>query len=137
MYIILTQPFSHSLTQPIFQIVQNTAVEAILRYCPHLKHFHCNQCPRLSDLDLSALSFSCSHLECFYIYEAPLLTLNAFQLLLEGFPRLQRFGNLTRWAVNCEGIQQVVRTIKENNLDITILCGSHWFTSSCAEAVHL
>ena len=46
-------------------------------------------------------------LECFYVYEAPQLTFASFQLLIESFPGLQRFGNLTRWAVNCEGIQQV------------------------------
>ncbi len=53
-------------------------------------------------------------------------------MLVDGFPELCRFGNLTRWAVNCEGIQSVVRTIKEHNLDLEILCGSHWFASTCA-----
>ena len=48
-------------------------------------------------------------LECFYVYEAPQLTFASFQLLIESFPGLQRFGNLTRWAVNCEGIQQVYK----------------------------
>jgi hypothetical protein len=72
-------------------------------------------------------------LECFYIYEAPQLTVNTFQILIEGFPNLIHFGNLTRWAVNCEGITQVLRTMLENNLELEILCGSHWFSSTCAE----
>ena len=72
-------------------------------------------------------------MECFYIYEAPQLTVNAFQILLEGFPNLVHFGNLTLWAVNCEGITQVLRTMRENNLELEILCGSHWFASTCAE----
>ena len=110
-------------------------------------------------------------LECFYVYEAPQLTFASFQLLIESFPGLQRFGNLTRWAVNCEGIQQVrkflsimlvhipiqkyffipcyvtltniyfifqvVRNIRENNIDVEILCGSHWFSSPCAKCVSL
>ena len=125
------------------QVVQNTAVEAIIKHCPRLKHFHCNECPRLSDMALaSSIGFNRSStalpvLECFYIYEAPMLTVNAFQIILDGFPHLQKFGSLTRWAVNCEGIQQVVRSIKENNLNVSILCGSHWFTADCANSVPL
>ena len=46
-----------------------------------------------------------------------------------------QFGNLSRWAVNCEGIQQIVRTVRNNNLEVEILCGSHWFQSTCAKAV--
>ena len=71
------------------------------------------------------------------MYEAPQLTVAAFQTIVDGFPALQRFGNLTRWAVNCEGIQHVVRTIKENNYNLEILCGSHWFTMKCAQLVSL
>ena len=100
-------------------------------HCPRLRFLHCNNCPDLEDIDLASYVLKSSNkvLECFYIYEAPNLTFNSFQVLLEGFPNLCRFGNLTRWAVNCEGIQQVVRTIRDNNVDLEILCGSHWFSS--------
>lgn len=121
------------------QVVQNNAVAAVLHHCPRLRHLHCNNCPDLHDLDLASCvaNKSTPLLECFYIYEAPHLTVNAFQLLLDGFPLLHKFGNLTRWAVNCEGIQQVVRTLRDNNVDVEILCGSHWFSSNCSQSVHM
>ena len=133
------------------QVVKNSAVEAILLNARMLEHLHCYTCPDLSDRELGIYSLkvtapyiifpqiflfchlhfqsSCSRLRCFYIYEAPLLTFDSFQTLLDSFPELKRFGNLTRWAVNCEGIQQVVRSVRQNNLDVEILCGSHWFNS--------
>ena len=117
---------------------QNSAISTLLINCPNLKHLHANNCPDLTDAEMS-LCVSKIHttsLECFYIYEAPRLTVAAFQILLEGFPHLVQFGNLTRWAVNCEGITQVLRTMRENNLELEILCGSHWFSSVCAEIAH-
>ncbi|TRY72356.1 hypothetical protein TCAL_01007 [Tigriopus californicus] len=121
------------------QVVQNSAVSVILAFCPSLKHFHCNTCPDLTDheLHIYAMQTVCRHLECFYVYEAPCLTFNSFQTLIDCFPDLQRFGNLTRWAINCEGIQNVVRTIRDNNFEIEILCGSHWFSSKCSQSVQL
>jgi len=123
------------------QNVQNSAISTIMSYCPHLRHIHCNRCPDLQDIDLAASVAKSINvegtLECFYVYEAPQLTFASFQLLIESFPGLQRFGNLTRWAVNCEGIQQVVRNIRENNIDVEILCGSHWFSSPCMKSVPL
>lgn len=93
------------------QSVQNSAISTILSCCPSLRHIHCNRCPDLQDIDLAAsVAKSINRegtLECFYVYEAPQLTFSSFQLLIESFPGLQRFGNLTRWAVDCEGIQQV------------------------------
>ena len=119
-------------------------MEAVLKHCPALKHLHCNTCPNLTDLDLASAIGAPSPcvrpeplLECFYIYEAPGLTVNAFELLVDGFPRLQKIGNITRWAINCEGMQKISRTIREGNLDVAVLCGSHWFTSTCAESVQL
>jgi hypothetical protein len=49
-------------------------------------------------------------LQCFYVYEAPHLTIDSFTTILESCPSLKQFGNLSRWAVNCEGIQQIGRT---------------------------
>jgi hypothetical protein len=119
-------------------VVQNSAISTVLINCPNLRHLHANSCPDLTDADMSVCISRTNHtsLECFYIYEAPQLTVNAFQILLEGFPNLIHFGNLTRWAVNCEGITQVLRTMRENNLELEILCGSHWFSSTCAEIAH-
>ena len=118
-------------------------MEAVLKHCPQLKHFHCNTCSTLTDLDLAAAvgapsrhSWNECPLECFYIYDAPGLTVNAFEILIDGFPRLKKFGNLTRWAINCEGMQKISRAIREGNLDITVLCGSHWFTSTCVDSIH-
>ncbi len=133
------------------QVVRNSAVAILLGQCPRLKHLHCNHCPDLTDQDLSAClrapddsdldscksPLAATGLECFYVYEAPGLSLDAFHMLLGALPDLRRFGNLTRWAVNCEGIQQVVRAIRENNYDVEILCGSHWFASQCSSKVPL
>jgi len=80
-------------------------------------------------------SASRSRLQCLYIYEAPHLTISSFNTILESCPNLKQFGNLSRWAVNCDGIQQIVRTIRNNNLDVEILCGSHWFQSTCSKSV--
>jgi len=87
----------HLVYVQLGQIVHNSAVEAVLKHCPALKHLHCNTCPNLTDLDLaSAIGAPSPYvrpeplLECFYIYEAPGLTVNAFELLVDGFPRLQK-----------------------------------------------
>jgi len=122
------------------QMVQNSVVSVILGNCPNLVNFHANHCPDLGDSNLSeALPIekagSRGKLRCFYIYEAPLLTENSFYTILEAFPNLSQFGNLSRWRVNCEGIQQIVRSIRDTNLEVEILCGSHWFQSSCEKEV--
>jgi len=124
------------------QMVQNSVVSVILANCPNLVNFHANHTPDLGDNNLSealpiALADTRSRLRCFYIYEAPLLTENSFYTILEAFPNLRQFGNLSRWAVNCEGIQQIVRSIRDNNLEVEILCGSHWFQSSCEKEINL
>jgi len=122
------------------QMVQNSVVSVILGNCPNLVNFHANHCPDLGDSNLAeALPIeragARSQLRCFYIYEAPLLTQTSFYTILEAFSNLRQFGNLSRWAVDCEGIQQIVRTIRNNNLEVEILCGSHWFQSSCEKEV--
>ena len=118
-------------------LVANSAVSAILLNCPALKHFHCNKCHELRDRDLSAIcqKAACRDLECFYVYEAPGLTFSSFETLIQTFPGLSRFGNLTRWAVDCDGMQSVARTIRENNYEIDVLCGSHWFSSRCSQSL--
>jgi len=122
------------------QMVQNSVVSVILGNCPNLVNFHANHCPDLGDANLSEAlpiekAATRGKLRCFYIYEAPLLTENSFYTILEAFPNLRQFGNLSRWRVNCEGIQQIVRSIRDNNLEVEILCGSHWFQSSCEKEV--
>ena len=119
------------------QVVLNETVATILKHCSRLKHFHCNICPGLSDRDLSKYCYhkSCINLECFYIYEAPQLTFSAFQILVDAFPSLKGFGNLTRWALGCEGIRQVTQTITENNFNVEVLTGSHWFSGNCCQTL--
>jgi len=129
---------AHLVHVQLGQVVQNSAVRCLLAHSPRLRHLHCNTCPDLKDADLSAWCYdaACVHsLRCFYVYEAPHLTSTSFATLSDAFPKLQRFGNLTRWAVDCEGIQLVVRHIRENNLDLEVLCGSHWFSSTCCAQV--
>ena len=38
---------------------------------------------------------------------------------------LRQFGNLSRWAVDCDGLQEIVRTIRNNNLEV---CGDYCCT---------
>lgn len=139
----MTRPCFTSLSHvQLGQMVQNSVVSVILQNCPNLVNFHANNCPELHDLDLAAAlplekANSRSCLQCLYVYEAPHLTINAFNIILEAFPNLKQFGNISRWAVNCEGMQQIVRTIRNDNLEVEILCGSHWYlsTSSCAKVI--
>jgi len=139
----VSRPCFQSLCHVQFgQMVQNSVISVVLQNCPQLMNFHANNCPALHDLDLaSALPLHESsrrlRLQCLYIYEAPHLTIESFNIVLEACPNLKQFGNLSRWAVNCEGIAQIVRTIRNNNLEVEILCGSHWFQSTCAKAVSI
>jgi len=137
----ISRPCFQSLSHVQFgQMVQNSVISVVLQNCPQLVNFHANNCPSLHDLDLAA-ALPIQHastrlrLQCFYVYEAPHLTIESFNIILEACPNLKQFGNLSRWAVNCEGIQQIVRTIRNNNLEVEILCGSHWFQSTCAKSV--
>jgi len=138
----VSRPCFQSLCHVQFgQMVQNSVISVVLQNCPQLINFHANNCPALHDLDLAASlpiqhSSSRLRLQCLYVYEAPHLTIESFNIILEACPNLKQFGNLSRWAVNCEGIQQIVRTIRNNNLEVEILCGSHWFQSACAKAVY-
>jgi hypothetical protein len=94
----------------------------MLQYCPNLTHLHCNNCPNLYDLDVAdaigAANFI-SRLECFYIYEAPHLTVNAFQILLEG-------------KVECSGKRLRVCFEHLRNLnfasDVSVCCGACMYT---------
>ena len=85
-------PISTIFSLQLGQVVQNSAVAAVLLNCPRLEHLHCYTCPDLSDRDLGvyALKAAASRLKCFYIYEAPLLTFASFQMLLDSFPELKR-----------------------------------------------
>jgi len=137
----VSRPCFQSLSHVQFgQMVQNSVISVVLQNCPQLVNFHANNCPALHDTDLAAAlplqhSSGRLRLQCLYVYEAPHLTIESFNIILEACPNLKQFGNLSRWAVNCEGIQQIVRTVRNNNLEVEILCGSHWFQSTCAKAV--
>ena len=77
----------------------------MIQNCPNLVNFHANNCPDLHDLDLAAAlplerASSRSLLQCLYIYEAPHLTTNAFNIILEAFPNLRQFGNLSRQVLD-------------------------------------
>ena len=89
-------------------IIKSLDIPLFAIWYPHISLFQ--------DIDLAASVAKSINvegtLECFYVYEAPQLTFASFQLLIESFPGLQRFGNLTRWAVNCEGIQQVRKVLQ-------------------------
>ena len=82
-------------------MVQNSVIAVVLQNCSQLVNFHANNCPDLHDRDLvAALPIQAStarlKLQCLYIYEAPHLTLQSFNTILESCPNLKQFGNLSR-----------------------------------------
>ena len=101
----ISRPCFQSLCHVQFgQMVQNSVISVVLQNCPQLINFHANNCPDLHDLDLAAAlpiqdPSARLQLQCLYIYEAPHLTLESFNTILESCPNLKQFGNLSRFVL--------------------------------------
>ncbi|XP_063231260.1 uncharacterized protein LOC134535857 [Bacillus rossius redtenbacheri] len=131
------------------------ALTALLKRAPALRIAHFYSCPDLVDdhlndlvtsADLPAATTTCQHghhtdtplltnLECFYIYEAPHVTVRAVGNLLAKCDQLVKIGNLGNWGLDCEGVRWIHSTVIENNLNLEINMGSHWYCSSCFPVV--
>ncbi|PSN31895.1 hypothetical protein C0J52_21200 [Blattella germanica] len=133
------------------RVVSARALMELLRRAPCLEIAHFFSCPDLTDnhiMSLTATSHSSQNyssrenqisspqalsqcLECFYIYEAPQITAPAVITLLASCEKLMRTGNLSNWGLDCDGIRWIHGTIMDNNLNLELYSGSHWFCSQC------
>ena len=130
------------------RVVTARALTELLKCAPSLEIAHFYSCPDLTDNHLISLTAKPSnpnqcyeystftpllsqYLECFYIYEASHITAPAVVTLLASCERLVRTGNLNNWGLDCEGIRWIHSTILDNNLNLEINTGSHWFCSQC------
>lgn len=105
------------------------AVTNLMKCAPNLTRVHFYSCLGLVDADL--LKVKHEHLECFYIYEASCISLGIVHSLLRNCPSLQGTGNLNNWGHTCTDVRPVLTFIKDNNLELQLQTGSHWFCSSC------
>lgn len=134
------------------RVVTAQALTELLKRAPALEIAHFYRCPDLTDEHLISLTakpsntshcywqenqnspvYPClsQHIECFYIYEASHITAPAVVTLLACCENLLRTGNLSNWGLDCEGIRWIHSTILDNNLNLEINPGSHWFCSQC------
>ncbi|XP_066993864.2 uncharacterized protein [Anabrus simplex] len=114
------------------------AFSQVLTRAPRLQTAHFCSCPDLKDQHLINLTTSTScqtllseSLKCFYIYEALHITAPAVVALLASCEQLLRIGNLGNWGLDCDGIRWIHSTVYDNNLNLEINMGSHWFNSKC------
>ena len=56
--------------------------------------------------------------------------------LMSNFPNLKYIGNLANWGLPCDDIRQIMSTIRDNNYDLQLNAGSHWFCSKCFSPPH-
>jgi len=134
-------------------MVTAQALTELLKRAPTLEVAHFYRCPDLTDDHLISLTVRPSntshccwsaenqnshayphlsqHLECFYIYEASHITAPAVVTLFASCEKLLQAGNLSNWGLDSEGIRWIHSTILDNNLNLEINAGSHWFCSQC------
>lgn len=134
------------------RVVTAQALTELLKRAPALEIAHFYRCPDLTDEHLISLTgkpsntshcywwenqnspaYPClsQHIECFYIYEASHVTAHAVVALLACCENLLQTGNLSNWGLDCEGIRWIHSRILDNNLNLEINRGSHWFCSQC------
>ncbi|KAJ9599646.1 hypothetical protein L9F63_026504 [Diploptera punctata] len=133
------------------RVVTAKSLMELLKRAPSLEIAHFYSCPDLTDNHLISLTAKsttsnqhCSddhssssmpslsqYLECFYIYEASHITAPAVVTLFASCERLVKTGNLSNWGLDCEGMRWIHSTILDNNLNLEINTGSHWFCSPC------
>lgn len=135
------------------RVVTARALTELLKRAPALEIAHFYRCPDLTDDHLISLTakpsdtshcyrsgeiqsstaypYLSQHLECFYVYEASHITAPTVVTLLAYCENLLRTGNLNNWGLDCEGIRWIHSTILDNNLNLEINPGSHWFCSQC------
>ncbi|KAJ8873877.1 hypothetical protein PR048_024713 [Dryococelus australis] len=126
----------------IGRTVTAQALSELLKRAPALRIAHFYSCPDLTDEHMINLATAtCPYgqentqlsttLECFYIYEAPHVTAHAVGSLLATCDQLTKIGNLGNWGLDCDGIRWIHNTVIDNNFNLEINMGSHWYCSPC------
>lgn len=105
------------------------AVMNLMKCALNLKRVHFYSCLDLTDTDL--LKVHHQHLQCFYIYEASCISSETIYTLLRSCPSIQSTGNLSNWGLTCDDVCAVVGLIKDNNFELQLNSGAHWFCSQC------
>ncbi|XP_065222186.1 uncharacterized protein LOC135846820 [Planococcus citri] len=115
------------------KVVMMNVICNLLKCCPALRIMHIYSCNQLdfSDLFDAKPSPRLSEIECFYIYETACLSKTLLQSIVDKLPNLRQFGNIRNCGLESEDIQAVDSWIVQNNFDLQLYAGSHWFSSSC------
>lgn len=111
-------------------------IEKIIKYSPALVSIHVHSCFDITNSHIESFiknSLNCfvENLSCFYIYEANKLTANIVLDMFKHCKRLKKIGNLANWGLDCEGIKIIKKTLAQDNLNVELCPGSHWFWSNC------
>lgn len=117
------------------KIITYNAVTKLLMASPELKIVHFHTCIDLTDKHL--IQANNPLIECFYIYEVTsCISAGTVHNLMGNFPNLKYIGNLANWGLGCDDIRQIMSTIRDNNYDLQLNAGSHWFCSKCFSPPH-
>lgn len=110
------------------------AVTNLMKSAPNLIKVHFYSCLDLTDEHL--LKVRHPQLECFYIYEASCISAETINTLLNNCVNIQSTGNLSNWGLTCDAMRSVVTLIQDNNFDLQLHGGSHWFCSQCFPSIN-
>lgn len=110
------------------------AVTNLMKSAPNLRIVHFYSCLDLTDEHL--LKVRHADLECFYIYEASCISANTVNTLLANCAGIQSTGNLSNWGLTCDSMRSVVNLIRDNNFELQLNGGSHWFCSPCFPSIN-
>ncbi|KAG8318424.1 hypothetical protein J6590_001535 [Homalodisca vitripennis] len=102
------------------------AVTNLMKCAPNLARVHFFSCLDLTDDHL--LKIRHPYLQCFYIYEASCISAETINTLLANCVNLQSTGNLSNWGLSCDAMRSVVSLIQDNNFQLQLNGGSHWFS---------
>lgn len=118
----------------------------ILKISPMLKIAHIYSCNQLKASDIYGFSeidsvndnndddlilSSLSTIECFYVYETACMSKEALKMIINKFPKLTGIGNIRNCGLHYTDVQALDRWILQNNLNVELSAGSHWFSSNC------
>lgn len=122
----------------IGKVITTDALNKILLRCPALRIVHIYSCNQLVVDDIlkfkdrnDKLLVRESQIECFYVYETSCLTKDTLQSIANVLPNVKRIGNIRNCGLSSEDIQLMDTWITQNNLNVNLHAGSHWFSSSC------
>lgn len=110
------------------------AVINLMKSAPNLQRVHLYSC--LDLLDRHLLNIRHPHLKCFYMYEASCISAETVNTLLSNCSNIESTGNLSNWGLTCDSLRNIVNLIQDNNLELQLNGGSHWFCSQCFPTIN-